>query len=175
MFATAESPQLGPGPRPAVLPLKELNRQLNEALARCGLPEVVHEPIRAVVLLWHDHLDASHRISQDLPGPDGSYLHGIMHRREPDYGNAKYWFQRVGRHVCFPELAKRAAALLEAKAQTKLSRDLIVDGAWAPFAFVDACEQALQRSESDPEAQLLRQLQSVVLELLLEHFCQSKD
>src|SRR5262245_16375644 len=45
--------------------------------------------------LYHDFCDESHTISQDLPGWIGSYWHGIMHRREPDPGNAKYWFRRV--------------------------------------------------------------------------------
>src|SRR5262245_30533650 len=32
--------------------------------------------------LYHDFLDESHQISQDLAGPTGAYWHGLMHRRE---------------------------------------------------------------------------------------------
>src|SRR5262249_17485377 len=37
--------------------------------------------------LYHDFLDESHAISQDLSSAEGSYWHAIMHRREPDYWN----------------------------------------------------------------------------------------
>lgn len=40
-------------------------------------------------------LDRSHDLSQQLKTPQGSFLHGVMHRREGDYGNAKYWFHRA--------------------------------------------------------------------------------
>src|SRR5262249_35721072 len=48
----------------------------------------------AALWLHHDFLDESHRISQEIETPTGSYWHGILHRREPDYGNSKYWFRR---------------------------------------------------------------------------------
>src|SRR5882672_4417972 len=115
LIATSELPELGPGPRSGVLPLESLNQALDKCLSCSALPPNTQELIRAAVLLWHDHLDASHRIAQDIPGPDGSLLHAIMHRREPDYGNAKYWFHRVGKHPCFPELAAKAAVLLESE------------------------------------------------------------
>ena len=171
LLATNGLPELGPGPRSAVLPLPELGQKIADCLRDSALPLTAHEPIRALVFLWHDHLDCSHRISQDLAGPDGSYLHGIMHRREPDYGNAKYWFQRVGRHICFPELASKAAALLQSQNGEFLSRELLSGGQWDPFAFIDACEKSAGKGESNSEAELLRCIQAMELELLLEHFC----
>ena len=91
--------ELGPGrPNQAVFPLlKKLtvdqaftpNQVQNHAQAQACL---------AGLWLYHDFLDESHRISQDLPGSEGSYWHGLVHRREPDFGNAKYWFRRLGQH-----------------------------------------------------------------------------
>ena len=39
--------------------------------------------------LWlrFDFLDRSHTISQDIHTSTGSFWHGIMHRREPDWSN----------------------------------------------------------------------------------------
>src|SRR6187402_2363611 len=43
--------------------------------------------------LYHDFLGESHEISQDIHTPTGSYWHGILHRREPDPSNSKYWMR----------------------------------------------------------------------------------
>ncbi len=87
-------------------------------------PHESHDPGMALACtagLWlrFDFLDPSHRISQDIENPTGSFWHGIMHRREPDFGNAKYWFRRVGQHPTFASLNTAAAQLAhEAQAGT---------------------------------------------------------
>lgn len=77
-------------------------------------------------------IDRSHSISQDLGSTEGSFLHGIMHRREGDFGNAKYWFRRVGSHPLFNQI------------------DQLTDGHYSdPFDFVDQCQQATQHDQID--------------------------
>lgn len=44
--------------------------------------------------LWHDFLDEAHKIAQDEESPEGSWLHAIVHRREGDFSNSKYWYAR---------------------------------------------------------------------------------
>src|SRR5258707_623007 len=157
LLATPEPPDLGPGPRPGVISEAALIRDLEE-LFRSGkfLPQK-QNVIRALVLLWHDHLDSAHQIAQEADSPDGAFVHGIVHRREPDFGNAKYWFRRVGEHPAFPEIAARAHALLAATHSRELSDALAPGGRWNPFAFIDACERAAHRGGG--EAELLREVQ----------------
>jgi hypothetical protein len=96
---------------------------------------------RAGLCLYHNFLDESHSISQELHTPTGSYWHALMHRREPDFENSKYWFRRVGVHPVF-ETLRLAAAELAVNAPPPAAF-LGTQSAWDPFAFVDLCAAVL--------------------------------
>ena len=55
-----------------------------------------NKPLEAGLWLYVDDLDRSHTLSQAIETPIGSLWHGIMHRREGDFWNSKYWFRRAG-------------------------------------------------------------------------------
>ena len=118
--------------------------------------------IQSAALLWHDHLDESHNFSQNISCADGSFLHGIMHRREPDYSNAKYWFNRVETHPVYPKLLNRVTQLV---AGTSLEN--LAGIKWDASAMVDAVSGV--RVGTD-EYMILQQVQRVEFELLLERF-----
>jgi hypothetical protein len=170
LVGTPEPPELGPGPRAGVQPEASLNRPLDEVFRREKLPAQKQQLIRALILLWHDHLEAAHVIAQDIENADGAFVHGIMHRREPDFSNAKYWFHRVGKHPAFAEIASRVGTLLDAKGERDLRAKLIPDEKWDAFAFVDACEQGSRQAASGEHKRMLREIQGAESLVLLEWF-----
>ena len=161
-------PELGPAApnepaRPKIVALG-LNRALgsqkiaDHAAARCCL---------SALWLWHDFLDESHAISQEIETTDGSYWHAILHRREPDYGNAKYWFRRVPQHPIFEPLAAAASELAKSTHLDATAEFLAKQSSWDPYKFVDLCE-AIARGRSAAD-QLARQVARVEWQLLFDH------
>jgi len=170
LLAAAGLPELGPGPRANVLPEVELNEEISKLFKTTTLPPETQELVRGLILLWHDHLDAAHGIAQEIENADGSFLHGIVHRREPDYGNSKYWFRRVGRHASFPEIARRVNASPALKISHDLSAKLVPHEEWDAYAFIDLCEQSEKAGAAGARLQVLREVQGIESEVLLEHW-----
>src|SRR5688572_23215464 len=69
------------------------------------------DALLAGLWLWHDFLDESHAISQVITSATGSFWHAIMHRREGDFSNAKYWYARCRNHPALSEIGARVAEL----------------------------------------------------------------
>jgi hypothetical protein len=173
LFASPEPPELGPGPRAGVQSEAAVKQEVDKVIQEAGFSQETGQLMRALALLWHDHLDAAHTIAQGIENADGSFVHAIMHRREPDYSNAGYWFRRVGKHRAFPEIARRVAALGEAEGANSLLRALVPKGVWDPFAFVDACAQA-EGAGRTKENMLLRDVQRVEFHSLMDCFAEGK-
>ena len=167
ILETPQLPSIGPERR-SQASVSSLAAQLEAAFTNAAVSNDQKSLIRSLVLLWHDHLDESHTISQEIHTTDGSFLHGIMHRREPDYWNSKYWFNRVGKHPAYPEIALRVENLAKANSSTRLK--VIANGQWNPDAFVDVCEDAAKGKFTD--VSLLEQIQEIEFHVLLERFCQ---
>ena len=163
IIETEDLPALGPYQRDSAKSIEKLNKEIESLNIRDSTIDLA----RSAAFLWHDHLGASHDVSQNLPSEDGSFLHGIMHRREPDYPNAKYWFRRAGNHSSYSTLASRVEEYLGEVDKEMLSKCLVPDGCWDPFAFVDAVETA-ERSRENIE--IFQNIQRLEFESLVESF-----
>ena len=117
--------------------------------------------------LYFDWLDESHRISQSLESATGSFWHAIMHRREGDFSNGKYWYARCTSHPTLATLAANAPRLLNAMPADKSILKLITTG-WSPAAFVDLVEQVHARP-TDPRHAATVALQRMEWQLLFDH------
>jgi hypothetical protein len=95
-------------------------------------------PIEALLWIRIGHLHPAHNLVQHATRGLEAYLHGVVHRIEGDYWNAKYWF----RQVQSPSLLQRIEAEIGdmlANAQDKAFYA-------SPSAFVDACESASKQA-----------------------------
>lgn len=153
LLARDRLPELGPGKPVAAA---------RDALVRFdplrGLGGVVVDPDAAKACyagLWllFDFLDESHTISQDLHTSEGSFWHAIMHRREPDAFNSKYWWRRVGPH---PVLACLRADAPAAGYDFR-----------TPESFVDFCERV--RGTGSADEQIARRVQLLEWQRLFDH------
>ena len=167
LLETPAPAALGPGSRPGVQSIPAINAAMDDALGGSSKAPGRSDLVRALLLLWHDHLDEAHVIAQEHETAEGSYVHAILHRREPDYSNAKYWFHRVRQHSAYDTLAVRAAVILQADAVLKAQ--LLPDGKWDAAAFVDACEEASRRAPGDARVRLLQELQKAEFATLLDY------
>ncbi|MBV9035984.1 MAG: hypothetical protein JO182_15950 [Acidobacteriaceae bacterium] len=111
--------------------------------------------------------ERSHGISQDIPSREGSYWHGIAHRIEPDSSNAGYWFRKVGDHPIFPELHRQAQGIFDREKAISEGVPWQLKGQWDPFLFIDWCDEARAKPNSQEE-RLTLQMQKAEWQLLFQ-------
>ncbi|WP_166823523.1 hypothetical protein [Thalassoroseus pseudoceratinae] len=141
------------------------------SLTNDAIPDTEFTALKAGLLQIHDYLDASHQHSQSIEHEgryrDGNYWHAIMHRREPDYGNSKYWFRNVGDHPIFPQLAEAAQTIGTHYSATDMT-DSFAQADWDPFAFVDFCQHCARTGDAKA-IRIAEEVQWQEMQLLLEH------
>lgn len=123
-------------------------------------------PHAALAGLWlyFSCLDECHQLAQDIHSVEGSFWHAILHRQEPDSGNAAYWFRRVGHHPLFTELCKAADEITAQHPEAEFR----TGGKWDPFSFIMFCERARQQPNSASERAAL-EIQRAEWQLLFDH------
>jgi hypothetical protein len=119
--------------------------------------------------LWllYDHLRECHKTAQLIETPDGGYWHAVMHRREGDFSNSKYWYRNVGEHEIFPTLYKKAKEIVSQNNANSQINLLFEQSHWNSFAFVDLCDAAVQRK--GVLERICQNIQQIEWQLLFDH------
>lgn len=158
------------GVPPAPLDAGQPNEQYRSVLTELTPEKLfahIGKPIRDLRMaqcclagLWlrHNFFDESHVISQEIETPTGGFWHGILHRREPDFSNARYWFRRVGSHPIFPTLNEKA-----------MTAGWPVTSKWDPYLFIDQVADSFRSSGKNSPAPLCLRIQQMEWELLFDY------
>jgi len=93
---------------------------------------VYGELLKCALLFLVDAMDEAHRVVQEMSGDDAAYWHGMIHRREGDFDNARYWFRRAGALPWFGALHSEVS---------KVSGLFASQSQWDPYLFTGQCEQ----------------------------------
>ncbi len=144
LLAEPRVPELGPG-RANRTKTNELEQLIAQALHESGAIQDrdLGRACEAGLWLHFDFLEEAHQISQHIDSPEGSYWHGVMHRREGDFANASYWFRRAGNLPFFPELGQAAAQQLSSTTIHPLLARIARGENWDPQRFVDLCKTSI--------------------------------
>jgi uncharacterized protein (DUF433 family) len=171
--ALGAGPDDGPTLVHSAPPHPKLAQAVSEAALARLLPSSPHAARGALVAglcqvldFWEESHEAAQQADERGETAVSAYWHGVAHRREPDAGNAAYWFRRVGQHACFAPLAEAARPLLEKHGDAGLTARLCPkDRSWDPFAMIDLCTSARRGTAQES---LGRSLQRLEMQVLLE-------
>jgi len=166
-------------PLQPLLPKQIWEKELDDEIASISLPggksrEAI--ALRAGLHLLNDSLDRAHGYAQLIEDdPTGAYWHGLMHRMEADYWNAKYWFRQAGAHPVMKSLGLQAFSVVEGSLQGgvlsqemhKLLLTATEGHSWNASAFVDAIALQEQQEGTANTGEVLKKLQRLELSLLL--------
>jgi hypothetical protein len=122
-----------------------------------GVPQAF-AVVRGGLLYALDDLAGCHEFFQNTASDLVGYWHGMMHRREADFDNARYWFRRAGALPFFDTLYSGGAEISTGMAKQRL---------WDPYLFTSECEQ--HRFGADSEEESLSRLQREEFDVVFDY------
>ena len=127
-------------------------------------PELA-DPAAPMAGLWlyFSCFEEAHSLANNSKSREGELCHAILHRQEPDSGNAAYWFRKAGKHPVFSELAHAAVKILR-----RLPDAEFRVGRWDPFAFIAFCDRARLQPGSNQELAAM-EIQRAEWQLLFDY------
>jgi hypothetical protein len=153
-------PLVSGGCTPGEAQIRLRNQKAFQLFAHAYAPEEALGGLWLYFSCWNE----CHQIVQNLETPEACFWHAILHRQEPDAGNASYWLRRVGSHAIFPDLCRAASDALTSHPSAEFRPG---DG-WDPFSFIAFCERAAQQPGSPSERAAL-EIQRAEWQLLFDY------
>lgn len=144
-------------------------RQILKTMDTTRLFPKVKDPAAAAAGLWlyFSCFEEAHELVSEPQTPEGELWHAILHRREPDSGNAAYWFRKAGVHPTFSPTARAADEVLK-----RLPDAEFRIGKWDPFAFIAFCERAREQPSSTQEVAAM-EIQRAEWQILFDYCARS--
>ena len=155
---------------PALSPRQPADAALSTEIFQAGLFDGARGPMveacRAGLLLFNDDLDRAHGIAQNDSSQTGSFWHAIIHRREGDFSNARYWWRMTGEHPAFEEIYD---VVLHRVPDFGFLDELRAAEQWDPVLFTAWC----QKAQTPDEVARLESVQVQEMRTLL-NWCASR-
>jgi hypothetical protein len=122
-------------------------------------------PIEALTGLWlyFSYFEEAHQLADASKTTEGALWHGILHRQEPDSGNAAYWFRRAGGHPTYPDLGREAAKIIRAIPDAEFRV-----GKWDAFSFICFCDRARDQPNTSQD-RAAREIQRAEWQILFDY------
>jgi hypothetical protein len=95
-----------------------------------------YDTLRAALLVLGDDLSESHTLVQNISTPFAAAWHAVIHRREGDFWNSKYWWRRAS-GIDWSDLPAQLGPLF--RQHSALAG--LCNSSYSPAAFTDAVEQ----------------------------------
>lgn len=154
-----------PPPRPWLEPILSHDQAWKAILPKGSRPARL--ALAAGLLQIHNFWELSHEAAQEADNQGeravSAYWHGIAHRREPDAGNAAYWFRRVGQHPVYGTLAQAARPLLDSSPEPGQTDRLLEGHRWNPLNFIAFCRDGKVAPLLAPLARRIQRQEMIAL------------
>jgi hypothetical protein len=117
----------------------------------------------AALFLHLSSFEEGHQLLEMCETQEGTLWHAILHRLEPDSGNAAYWFRKAGPHPIDNLLGRAALKILH-----RVPDSEFCTARWDPFAFTAFCDSA-RRQPGSAQMRAAMEIQRAEWQILFDY------
>lgn len=165
-------PSLDAKPRGDRLEASFIDEELHRLWKSRALPVWSEKQVKCLLYLWHDYLEVSHQIAQDERSIEFNYFHAMIHRREGDFFNSRFWFRQLDdRHIVLIDLAKEVRRFLTERKELQLLKVLVKEDGWVPLEFLEEVMKASKMERTSSTVKLLTEIQAIEFACWFRFLC----